>query len=95
MFATFTLGYNHARRRVRTPVEQFQPFEQGRILGLREAGWTYRRSAAHVVSVEHSHTRRPCSGRPRSTGERQDWHIVRAAVAARTASRHMLHLLFH
>ena len=31
-----------------TPVEQFQPFERGRIVGLREAGWTYRRIAAHV-----------------------------------------------
>ena len=57
-------------RRVRTPVEQLQPFELGRIVDLREAGWTYRRIVAHVGhnivvcrcfqqwSVEHSHTRR-------------------------------------
>ena len=55
-------------RRVRTPVEQLQPFERGRIVVLREAGCTYRRIAAHeghnvsVVcrcfqqwSVEHSY----------------------------------------
>ena len=63
-------------RRVPTPVEQLKPFERGRIVGLREAGWTYRRIVAHVGhnvsvvsrcfqhwSVEHSHTRRPGSGR--------------------------------
>ena len=41
-------------RQVRTPVEQLQPFERGRIVGLREAGWPYRRIAAlvgHKVSV--------------------------------------------
>ena len=35
-------------RRARTPIEQLQPFEQSRIVGLREVGWTYRRIAAHV-----------------------------------------------
>ena len=35
-------------RRVRIFVEQLQPFERGRIVGLRETGWTYRRIAAHV-----------------------------------------------
>ena len=50
MFATFSQEYNPAplRRRVHTPVEQLQPFKQGRILDLREAGWTYGRIAAHV-----------------------------------------------
>ena len=38
-------------------------------------------------SVEHSYTRRPGSGRPRSTDERQDRRIARAAVAARIAFR--------
>ena len=59
-----------SRRRVRTPMEQFQPFE--RIVGLLEAGWIYRRIAVHVgrcfqqLSLEHSHTRREGSGPPRS-----------------------------
>ena len=38
-------------------------------------------------SVEHSHTRRPGSGQPRSKDARRDQRIVRATVAARTASR--------
>ena len=102
MFAPSTLGYNHAppTSSLRTPVEQLQTFERGRIVGLREAGWTYRRIAAHVGrnvstvcccfeqwSVEHSHYRRPGSGRLHSTDARQGRRIVRAVVAARTASR--------
>ena len=72
-----------------------RPFERGRIVGLWEAGWTYRRIASHVGhkvsvmcrcfqqwSVEHSHTRIPGSGRSRSTDECQDRRIVRAVVAA-------------
>ena len=35
-------------RRVRTPVEHLQLFERVRMVGLREAGWIYRRIAAHV-----------------------------------------------
>ena len=71
-------------RRVRTPVEQLQPFERGHIVGLWEAGWTYRQITAHVGrnvsvvcrcfqqwSVKHFHTSRPGSGRPRSTDARQ------------------------
>ena len=82
-------------RRIRTPVEQLQPFEQGRNVGLREAGWTYQWIAAHVGhnvlvecrcvqqwSVKHSHTRRPSSGRPHSTDPRQDRHIGRTTMAA-------------
>ena len=38
-------------------------------------------------SVENSHTRRPGSGRQRSSDERQDRCIVQAEVAAQTASR--------
>ena len=87
------------RRQVRTPIEQLQPFERGRIVGLRKQD-RYRRITAHVGlsvsvmcrcfqqwSVKHSHTRIPCSGRLRSTDARQDRRIVRAAVTARTASR--------
>ena len=91
------------RRRVRTHVEQLQPFEWGRIVGLREAGCTYSQIAAYVGhnvsvvcrcslqwSVEHFHTRRPDSERPRSTDARQDRLIVRAPMAARIASREEL-----
>ena len=36
------------RRRVRTPVEQLQPHEPGRIVGMWEARRTYCRIAAHI-----------------------------------------------
>ena len=36
------------RRRVRSPVEQLQPFERGRTVTLQERGWTYRQIAVHV-----------------------------------------------
>ena len=80
-----------------TPFQQLKPFERGQIVGLRQARWTYQRIVAHIrnnesvvcrwfqqCSVEHSHTRRPGSGRPRSTDARQDRRIMHAAVAART-----------
>ena len=35
-------------RRVRALVEQLQRFERGRFVGVREAGWTYRRISAHL-----------------------------------------------
>ena len=39
------------RRRVRTPVQQLQPFERYRIEGLREAGWKYRRIDVQYMFV--------------------------------------------
>ena len=77
--------------RIRTPVEQLQPFQRDRTV----AGWTYRRIAAHVEecccfqqwSVEHSKTRRPGSGRPYSTDTHQNQRIMRASVPTRIASR--------
>ena len=77
------------------PVVAVWPFERGRIVGLREAGWKYRRVAAHVEhnvsvvyrcfqqwSVEHFHIHRLGSGRPRSTDTRQYRHTLRAPVAS-------------
>ena len=94
VFATFTEGTTMPGRRVCTPVEQLQPFKQGRIIGLGEAGWTYGCIAAHIghiislvwlcfqqCSVELSHTHRPGSGRPHITDTCQDRCIVRAVVA--------------
>ena len=70
-----TVECNMPHRRVNTPIEQLQPFERGRIVGLREAGWAYQWITAHVGhnvlvvcrsfqkwSVEHSHAHRPSSG---------------------------------
>ena len=98
MFATFTLGTIIPRGRVRTPVGKLQSFERSRIVSLRVEGWTYKRIAAQVNivsvvclcfqqwSMENSHTNRLGSGWLFSTDARQDGRIVRAAVAARTAS---------
>ena len=41
-------------------------------------------------SVGHSHTYRPSSGWTRSTDARQDWCIVRAAVATQTAYKEVI-----
>ena len=98
----------------RRQVKQLQPFERGRIVGLRETEWTYRRIAAHVGhnvsvvcrcfqqwSVEHSHTRRPGSERPRS---RLQTHVNIDALYEQwwppeqhpgKKSEHMLLLLCH
>ena len=38
-------------QRVPTLAEQLQSFERGRIVDLREAGWIYRRIAAHVGHI--------------------------------------------
>ena len=85
---------------VRIPVEQLQPFERVCTVGIQETGWTYQRIAANVGynvsvvcrcfqqwSMESSHTRRPCVGWPHSTDIRQDQCIMRAVMAAQTASR--------
>ena len=98
VFATFTPGYSHGPLTGMYPVEQLQAFEQDRIVGLQEAGWTYWQIAIYVGhkvsvvcrclqqwSVEHSHTLG--FGGPHSIDACQDRHIVGAAVAARTASR--------
>ena len=51
VFATFTLGYNHTPpMSTHTPVEQLQPFERGRIVDLREAGWHIDR-LLHMVGT--------------------------------------------
>ena len=100
MFAPSTLGYNHAPPTSKYSCWTTSPFERDRIVGMGKAGWTYRRIAAHVGrnvslvcccfeqwSMEHSHYRRPGSGRLHSTDASQGRRIVRAVVAARTASR--------
>ena len=56
------------------PVVAIRPFERGRIVDLREAGWTYRRIATHF--------RHNVSGWPRSTDERQDRRTGNRLLAA-------------
>ncbi|GFW88622.1 transposable element Tcb2 transposase [Trichonephila clavipes] len=78
-------------RRFRRQCEQLLQFERGRIIGMREAGWSARRvarqlgrSSDYVVRRcwdqwirEMSFTRRPGSGRLRQKSRREYHHIIR------------------
>lgn len=94
----FNIG-SMPRQRVREPFVQLTEFERGRIVGMREAGWTYRRIAQHMGrevstvhrccrqwSAEGAHARRPGSGQRRRTDARQDRRILRSAVLDRTVT---------
>ena len=107
----YSKGYNHAPPMSMTPVEQFQPFEQGCIIGLRETGWIYRWIAAHVghnVSVvcccfqqwpvAHSHTHRSGSGQTVQTYIKINILCEQQWLPEQhpgKKSGHMLHLLCH
>ncbi|GFV68915.1 transposable element Tc1 transposase [Trichonephila clavipes] len=79
-------------RRNRRQYEQLTDFDRGRIIGLREAGWSNRRIGRHlgrsdmVVArcwqqwiTEGRVYRRGGSGRPRNTNDRED-RAIRKAV---------------
>ena len=95
-------GTTMPRRRVHTPVE-LQPFERGRIVGLREAGWSYRRIAAHVghnvgyrwcvAAFSSTLWKIPTPIETRSTDASQGGLIVGAAVVVQTASREEIRAL--
>ncbi|GFU88935.1 transposable element Tc1 transposase [Trichonephila clavipes] len=86
-------------RRNRRQYEQLTDFDRGRIIGLREAGWSNRRTGCHlgrsdmVVArcwqqwiTEGRVYRRGGSGRPRNTNDREDRAIRRVATSAPTTS---------
>ncbi|GFT97888.1 transposable element Tc1 transposase [Trichonephila clavipes] len=86
-------------RRNRRQYEQLTDFDRGRIIGLREAGWSNRRIGRHlgrsdmVVArcwqqwiTEGRVYRRGGSGRPRNTNDREDRAIRRLATSAPTTS---------
>ncbi|GFV71254.1 HTH_Tnp_Tc3_2 domain-containing protein [Trichonephila clavipes] len=86
-------------RRNRWQYEQLTDFDRGRIIGLREAGWSNRRIGRHlgrsdmVVArcwqqwiTEGRVYRRGGSGRPRNTNDREDRAIRRVATSAPTTS---------
>lgn len=87
------------RIQVREQYAQMSAFERGRVVGLKEAGWSNRRIARHLDRsdatirrcwqewVNHGRTQRQeGSGRPRETTEREDRSIVRAALRAPDSS---------
>ncbi|GFW38715.1 transposable element Tcb2 transposase [Trichonephila clavipes] len=86
-------------RRFRRQYEQLSQFERGRIIGMREAGWSARQAARQLgrsdcvvrrswdQSIrEMSFTQRPGLGRPRQTSRLEDRHIIRNARVQPTAS---------
>ncbi|GFU96086.1 HTH_38 domain-containing protein [Trichonephila clavipes] len=86
-------------RRNRRQYEQLTDFDRGRIIGLREAGWSNRRIGRHlgrsdmVVArcwqqwiTEGRVYRRRGSGRPRNTNDHEDRAIRRVATSAPTTS---------
>ncbi|GBM55258.1 hypothetical protein AVEN_18079-1 [Araneus ventricosus] len=86
-------------RRRRSHYQQPTEFERGRVVGLREGGFSFRDIAERLgrnVSTVHdcwqqwskegTASRRPGSGRPRGPTEREDRRVRRMALAHRTAS---------
>ncbi|GBL97074.1 hypothetical protein AVEN_254116-1 [Araneus ventricosus] len=86
-------------RRRRSHYQQLTEFKRGRVVGLREGGFSFRditeRLGRNVPTVhdcwqqwsrEGAASRRPRSGRPRGTTEREDRRVRRMAVAHRIAS---------
>ncbi|GBN55869.1 hypothetical protein AVEN_87235-1 [Araneus ventricosus] len=83
-------------RRRRSHYQQLTEFERGRVVGLREGGFSFRaiaerlgRNASTVHdcwqqwSREGTASRRPGSGRPRGTAEREDRRVRRQLRARR------------
>ncbi|GBO25194.1 Transposable element Tc1 transposase [Araneus ventricosus] len=86
-------------RRRRRHYQQLTEFERGRVVGIREGGFSLldiaERLGRNVSTVhdcwkqwskEGTAARRPRSARPRGTTEREDCRVRRLAVAHRTAS---------
>ncbi|GFW52466.1 uncharacterized protein TNCV_403941 [Trichonephila clavipes] len=85
--------------RRRSHYRQLTKYERGRVIGLREGGFSFRNIAERLgrnVSTVHDcweqrskvgiASRRPVFGLLHGTIEREDHHIWRAAVAHRTES---------
>ncbi|GBM36106.1 hypothetical protein AVEN_179102-1 [Araneus ventricosus] len=86
-------------RRRRSHYQLFTEFERGRVVGLREGGFSFRDIAEKLgrnVSTVHDYwrqwsrggtaSRRLGSGLPRSTTEREDCRVRRMTVLLCTAS---------
>lgn len=91
------------RRRQREPYRHVSGFERGRMVGLREAGLSYRaiavrtgHAATTVMRVwkqwtDEGRTQRRAGSGPRNrTTARDDRHLVRMAITDRTASSTVL-----
>lgn len=87
------------RRRTKALYQHLSEFERGRIIGMCEAGMKRRAVAERVGrepstvqrvwqqwQAEGTHTRRPGTGPPRRTTEREDRRIHRMAMTTRSAT---------
>ncbi|GFX13073.1 transposable element Tc1 transposase [Trichonephila clavipes] len=90
-------------RRNKEEFQQLTEFERGRIIGLREGGFSYRaigarvqRNSSTVMRVwkqwtdEHRTTRKSGSGGWKVTPARDDRHLLRMAIDDHTASSRQL-----
>ena len=85
-------------RHIRVQYQQVSAFERGRMVGLREAGLSYRDIAAHtghaamtVMPVWNHWREEDRMQRPHNvTTARHDRHLVRMAMIDHTASSTML-----
>ncbi|XP_042895534.1 uncharacterized protein [Parasteatoda tepidariorum] len=90
-------------RRKRARFQQLREFERGRIIGLREAGLSYRAVAARVQrnrstvmrvwkqwTDECQTTRKSGSGPRNVTSARDDRHLIRIVLTDRTAPSRQL-----
>ncbi|GFX64377.1 transposable element Tc1 transposase [Trichonephila clavipes] len=79
--------------------QQLTQFERGKIISLREGGFSYRAIGTHVQrdsstvmrvwkqwTYEHRTTRKTSNGRQKVTSVRDDRHLLRMAVNVGTAS---------
>ncbi|GFS90173.1 transposable element Tc1 transposase [Trichonephila clavipes] len=90
-------------RRNKEKFRQLAEFERGRIIVLREGGFSYRTTGAHVQrnsstvlrvwkqwTDEHRTTPKTGSGRRKVTSVRDDRHLLHKAVNVRTVSSRQL-----
>lgn len=91
------------RKKQRKPYQQITEFVRGRIVGMREGGFSYREIAARtqcnastVMRIwkkwtdENQTRRKPGSGAQKNTTPRDNRHLIRMAVTERTASSRVL-----
>ncbi|GFW75901.1 HTH_Tnp_Tc3_2 domain-containing protein [Trichonephila clavipes] len=96
------------RREIRAHYEQLPEFERGRIIELKEAGWSNRRIARHMGRSDATIRRYwqewvengrfqgyDGSGRPKTTEDQEDRLIVRSAVTASNSSLSTIRRVTH
>ncbi|GFV77290.1 transposable element Tc1 transposase [Trichonephila clavipes] len=81
-------------RRNKEKFQQLTEFKRGRIIGLREGGFSYRAEGARVQRNSMEQLEKTGSGRWKVTSARDDRHLLRMAVNDLTASSRQLAALW-